>query len=194
MIAAAMTSHKFSAPTYVDLAKAKAKIQRDIAPDQCERLQSMSIALSTVKADLGFSWDDQGRINVAGTTLAVMDLMCQACSAPVTLEVEADVVGILVRSELEAQMLKAGDDELKVIVVSGPELNEIELVEDELLLRLPSQICVDAECERRPKMSFGPAIGDSAASDKSVNTYRPFAGLAELQLGNATSAESKDKK
>ena len=195
MIAAAMTSRKFSAPTYVDLAKARAKIERDIAPEECARLLAQSLALTAVKADLGFYWDDQGRINVAGSALATMKLTCQACSQPLALDIEAEIVGILVRSELEAQTLKNDADELKVVVVTGPELNEVELVEDELLLRLPSQVCVDANCERRPNMSFGPSLAVEPVDEKPANTHRPFADLAKLVLSaETTTPKSKEEK
>lgn len=188
MIAAAMTSRKFSVPTYVDLAKAGARIERDIDPQLCSRLALECTNLVAIKTELSFFMDDQSRPNVAGTATATLELLCQACSSPVPLEIKADVAGILVRSETQAQMLKSADDELDLIIVTSPELNEVELVEDELLLRLPSQVCVDTDCERRPVMSYGPLD-----EDLTTDTHRPFAALAQLQRNAQTTSGSEDE-
>jgi uncharacterized metal-binding protein YceD (DUF177 family) len=192
MIAAAMTSRQLPAPTYVDLAKAGAQIQRDISPAVCNRLTSVAEQLEAVNTDLRFFWDDQGRVNVTGRANASLQLACQLCSQPVTFEVEAHVTGVLAGSEAEAIAWREDDMSLNIIVVSGPELDELELVEDELLLQLPSQVCVDADCEQRPDMAYGPLGAEIA-----VDTHRPFAALAGLkvtqQLDNESDYKADDK-
>jgi uncharacterized protein len=174
MIAAAMTTRKSGPPTYTDLAKARATITRDIAPDRCTRLTDMVAELQAVDTQLRFHMDENGHRCVAGQATAHAQLSCQLCGEPVPLQVHAQCEGVLVSSELEARELRDEVLGKAAIIVSSQELNEVELVEDELLLQLPTQVCVDIDCERRPSMDYGP-LPEGAASD----TYRPFAGLAE---------------
>lgn len=175
MIAAAMTTRKSNPPTYVDLAKAGAQIRRDIEPQSCIRLQAAAEALNGVRTTLTFGWDDQARLRVNGQATAELQLSCHLCTEPVALELVADVNGVLARNEDEAQFWRDQDADLNIIMVSGAELDELELVEDELLLRLPSKVCVDAACERRPDLAY-PAADAAEQQDQ-----RPFAALAELK-------------
>jgi len=175
MIAAAMTTRNSGSPMYADLAKAGAEIKRDIAPDTCARLKAMVADLQAVDTRLRFHMDEYGQVCVLGQASASAQLSCQLCAEPVTLQVRAELDGVLVYSEHEAQQLRETSQEHTAIIVSGPELNAVELVEDELLLQLPVQVCADINCERRPPMDYGPANEDAQ-----TDTYRPFAVLAEL--------------
>ncbi len=178
MIAPAMSTRKSNPPTYVDLAKAGARIQRDIEPDSCTRLHAEAHDLSSVSAELSFVWDDQARVRVTGQATANLALDCHMCTEPVALELTAEVAGVLARTETEAQLWRDQDAALNIIMVSSAELNELELVEDELLLRLPSRVCVDTACERRPGLVY-PAAEQAQQNDR----QRPFAALAQLKLG-----------
>jgi uncharacterized metal-binding protein YceD (DUF177 family) len=54
-----------------------------------------------------------------------------------------------------------------------------ELIEDELILQLPRQVCFDDGCERRPVMHFHAADAEPqnvTATDRQL----PFQGLKEL--------------
>ena len=185
MIAAAMTTRNLPVPTYTDLARSGATIRRDIAPSECERLTALVDNLDSVNTELKFSFDQYQRVRVEGHAVARVKMPCQLCMWSVTLELTSIVEGVLASSEDEAQSWRLEDESQSnsqsesqsIIVVSGSELNELELVEDELLLRLPSQVCSDTECERRPALTYGP---DVPAQD----THRPFAGLDELRRAN----------
>ena len=163
------------APTYVELAKAGGKIARDVPPQSCLRLAAECKSVASVRTELQFYWDKNSRIGVTGFAQAHVELHCQLCVEPVSRQLQAAVEGVLARSEIEAQAWKEEDDKLDIIVVSGPQLDILELIEDELLLRLPSQVCVDNACGNRPALSYGEDQGQSA------DTYKPFAALAELK-------------
>jgi len=185
MIAAAMTTRNSGVPHYVDLAKAGAVIRRDIPASAFTRLHALVHDLEPVQAELSFGQDAHGHTWVKGYAHARMRVECQACSEPVAMDFAATLDGVLVPSEAEArvvaQALREASDanrDLSVIVVAGPELNEVDLVEDELLLQLPSQVCADMTCERRPAMTYGPEQGDSRGVGEVSN--KPFAGLADM--------------
>ena len=163
-------------PTYVELAKAGATIVRDIPAQSCPRLAAECKSVESVKVDLHFFWDEDARISVSGRAEAYVELDCQLCTEPVRSRLLAIVQGALARSESEAQAWRDVDDKLDIIVVAGPQLDILELVEDELLLRLPSQVCVDSKCANRPALSYGEDL-----TSTSTDTHRPFAALADLK-------------
>jgi uncharacterized protein len=163
------------APTYVELAKAGAKIARDVPALSCRRLAAECKSVRSVKTELQFYWDKNSRVGVTGHAQAHVELQCQLCVEPVARHLQATVEGVLARSEIEAQAWKDEDDKLDIIVVAGPQLDILELIEDELLLRLPSQVCTDTNCGNRPALSYGDDQGRSA------DTHKPFAALAELK-------------
>lgn len=179
MIAAAMTTRNTPAPTYADLARSGAVIRRDVAPDVCRRLSTYVEALEAVSTELRFSFDQRGRICVAGFASAQVKIPCQTCTEPVKRELHAVVEGILASSESEAVSWRRDDALASIIVVAGAELDEVELVEDELLLCIPAQVCIDAACEQRPLMAYGQAAEALAPSD----THKPFAVLEALRQG-----------
>ncbi|XOV81602.1 MAG: YceD family protein [bacterium] len=169
-------SAESSAPSYVELAKTSAKIVRALPAHSCMRLAAECKSVAWVKTELQFYWDDNARIGVVGRAEAQVEVQCQLCIEPVAYHLQASVDGVLARSEIEAQAWQALDERLDIIVVSGPQLDILELIEDELLLRLPSQVCADNACGNRPALSYG----DDQAGP--VDTYKPFAALAELKL------------
>jgi uncharacterized protein len=184
MIAAAMTTHQLSAPTYVDLAKAGSQIVREVPVESCLRLAAQCKNVASAEVQLRFFWDGQSRVGVDGSAVAVVELECQLCMEPVARRLQASVQGVLARSEIEAQAWRDADESLEIIVVSGPQLDILELVEDELLLHLPSQVCDDSACDKRPALSYG-------EDDLSVSadTHRPFAALAGLIVSSDSAEE-----
>jgi DUF177 domain-containing protein len=188
MIAAAMTTRNDRLPLYTDLAKSGAVVERNISASSCARLVSLVVDLGDISTQLRFNMDKDRRPQVTGAAQATVKLDCQLCTEPVPVLVEADIEGVLASSEEEARLWRNQDSTLNIIVVSGPELDAAELVEDELLLRLPSQVCVDLACDRRPVLSYGPA--DIAEPSES---HRPFAGLAELAAELAAADDDKKR-
>ena len=155
MIAAAMAARKPPVPTYTELAKVGARLERRVAADDCTRLHAAAAEVHDVEAELSFSFDDAGRAVVRGTARARLELSCQLCAEPVVRTIVTDVDGVLAGSEGEAQAWRSADDPPHIIVVSGAEFDVVELIEDELLLQLPQRVCTDSDCERRPSLSYG---------------------------------------
>jgi len=178
MMAAAMTTRKSRAPTYIDLARAGAVVERELPAAACGRLAEVVVALEPVQLRLHFAFDDQQRMRVAGTVSTLVSLECQLCTEPVPLTLSARLDSLLAADEAQAEQWRAVDEDADIIVATSPELDAAELVEDELLLQLPSQICVDVECERRPPLRYG------AAEVPEDDRQRPFAALAQLKMDN----------
>jgi len=186
MIAAAMTTRNNSVPQYADLAKSEAVIDRQVPAQNCQRLVDCAINLQDIRARLSFAVDDRGRVAVAGKAETVLGLACQRCTEPVQVEVKAQIEAVLANSEDQAKLWREQDQALEIIVVSGPQLDVVELIEDEILLHLPAKVCMVAERVNYPKMSFGPLV-----EEVEPDTHRPFAALSQMGIG-ARSPESED--
>ena len=174
MIAAAMTTHTKRAATYSELAKAHAVVNRELAPDACSRLRSMTMGLQAVRTVLEFAFDESERVFVRGVVEATVTLECQLCMEPMAYPMSLAVDAVLAESEGQAVAWRSDDSGVNIIVVSSAELDPVELVEDELLLHLPTRVCQMSECERRPQLSYGPD-GEKQPEE----THRPFAALAD---------------
>ena len=182
-MAAAMASQKSSRPSYIDLARARVNIERIIDASACSRLvEAVSPAgtVGDVSLKLQFSFDERVAgeaqpIRVTGSATVACELQCQACDEPVPYEVDAVVDAVMMFGEPQAQahLQRRPDDH--VIVTADSELDEVLLVEDELLLQLPHQVCADMNCARRPSMSYGPQEKSPA------QRANPFAALAALK-------------
>ena len=173
MMAAAMAVSNSRPPKYVELARNGAHIQRDLNINDCERLQSATRSIQGIYVDLTFGRDEQNQLRAAGHVSANCELDCQLCDAAVESVIEAPIHLVLAFSEIQAQslvdrnLLKGGD-----VVVVDQTLNLAALVEDELLLKLPSQVCTDIDCVNRPALSYGSGVEDDAGHKEN-----PFAVL-----------------
>jgi len=176
MMAAAMRTRNSRVPLYAELAKTAAKVRREVPPTACGRLQRAVQKLQSPYADLQFGQDAQRRPRVWGSVAATVVMDCQLCSEPLEFSLLAQIDALLAADEQQAAAWQAQDAAVNVVVLSTAELDLIELVEDELLLELPTRVCGDETCERRPEMSYGPL-----AASSHTETYKPFAGLAALQ-------------
>ncbi len=183
MIAAAMATRKSSTPLYADLVRAGASISREIQPNLCARLGDATLQVEQIKAQLEFAVDADQRPCVNGQVSAEVTMACHLCTQPVALEIVAPVEGALAMHEAQAQAWQEQDSALSIIEVSGQTLDVVELIEDELLLKLPLNVCRDEACENRPQLGYGPSDAEvrrfePRAEDDSGN---PFAALAQLK-------------
>ena len=99
MIAAAMAARTPPVPTYTELAKVGARIERRVAAADCGRLHAAAAEVHDIEAVLDFSFDDAGRATVHGTACATVQMSCQLCAEPVALAINADVDGVLAASQ-----------------------------------------------------------------------------------------------
>jgi uncharacterized metal-binding protein YceD (DUF177 family) len=72
-------------------------------------------------------------------------------------------------------------DELEPFVLEEEEVAIIDLVEDDLLLALPLQVCLAyADCPNRPELDF-PVAARAKADETNARRPNPFGVLAELK-------------
>ena len=123
-----------------------------------------------VAYELGFSRDGQGRDRLTGRLGGTARLTCQRCLRPMDWRFELPLDVQLARSEAEETAAR-GD----CLLIEDDALNPRELIEDELLLALPSapKHSDPAQC--------GPAVTGGAKQEPEP-ARRPFAAaLAELK-------------
>lgn len=138
------------------------------------------IAPGAQPAEGGFDWTLTGirrarsngqpadfvRLTVVGT----LALACQRCLVPFAHPVGLDVLLEVVRSDEEADAAPLDDDEADVIV-GATAFDLAALIEDEILLSLPSA----------PRHDVCPAPTDEAAPVAANGKPSPFAVLAQLK-------------
>ena len=89
----------------------------------------------TVKIALAARIDERGLRLIEGTLQTDLELICQRCLGPLSLPLDVVVSLGLVHDEAESVRLP---DTYDPLVVAGNDLSIADLVEDELLLALPS--------------------------------------------------------
>lgn len=181
---AAMNSQEAGSSTYRSLAQQRAVVSCQLEPQSLPRFAQACGVLDTVSADLTFSLDDQGRVMVKGRVVAEAELGCHRCEEMVPKRVDAMLTALVAFSEEQADAWDSVTPETDVVVVASPNLNVVELVEDELLLALPNRVCTDDECAHKPSMYYGvdgKAVDKEAVAESDVEETRrfPFAGLKE---------------
>jgi len=156
----------------MELARRRAGIRTQIPLSAFSRLSAEVACDGPLTVSLDFELDEERRCRMRGSVQGRLTLTCQRCLEPVMREISADVDLCIVGSEEQAQAVAV---ELNPYVLEETRVPLADLVEDEFLLCLPSQVCGDeASCPRRPQLRF-PAE-PSAASRKN-----PFAVLRTMQ-------------
>jgi len=192
MIAAAMMTRNSTQQTYIELARAGAKILRQLDAQQCVRLGCAVKNLTPVDVELCFTMTQQGRVGVVGKARTQVEMDCHRCLESVNLMLDVDFDAVLAFDEKQAALWAKNATGQNVVVVASPVLNELELIEDELLLQLPQKTCLDENCQYRPKSSYGDGNirnGSSGESNKASEVHtqlkeddNPFAVLGVMKL------------
>lgn len=123
--------------------------------------------------NLSFALDERNSPVITGRVAAEVQVICQRCLEPMALKVEAELrVGIAASAEA------ASFAEFESIIVEDDRLSLAALVEDELILALPSAPAhPPGEC--RP-----PGYAGAVEPVTGAAANRPFAVLAALKSGN----------
>lgn len=142
-----------------------------------ERLSRFSALVEplggTVGIELSFYVDDENRFRVRGTVATRVGIECGRCllSRPRDLNVALDLV--LVGSDAEAAAVTGAGEPF---VLEGEEIAVVDLIEDDLILALPTEACDEpASCPNRPPLDY-PVAGETDAEEP----RSPFAALASL--------------
>lgn len=107
---------------------------------------------ASVELSLNFSFDEEGRCRVEGSAHLRTGLVCQRCLRTVEHDVDALIDVLVLKEEIDARNLTPEHD---TFVLSGREMSVEELVEDDILLSLPQQVCDHPEkCPHMPALEY----------------------------------------
>ncbi|NKB97943.1 MAG: hypothetical protein GKR90_05535 [Pseudomonadales bacterium] len=178
MIAAAMATR--NPRKYKELAKAEASVNRTVPPSDLMRLAQEAIAVGETHASYLFSFTGDGCPKVDTRVESEVTMACQWCLEPKAIKLCSSYEALLAQDEKEAmgwlERITEVDEPQEVMVV-GRDFDAVRLIEDELLLSLPHQICEDTKCPQRPARVYKD-VGDE---EKTIES--PFASLAMLKDG-----------
>jgi len=142
------------------------------------RLSPLVLADGTVKVVLAFTRDEEGRTRVVGHATFTPRLQCQRCLEPVERSLDVPIDLCVVASDEQAAEVA---EELDAFVLTEDDVSIAELVEDDLLLALPSQVCnAYEECPNRPDLNY-PVDDGSGTSERDPARPNPFGVLAGLK-------------
>jgi uncharacterized protein len=135
-----------------------------------ERIASRLLSTEGVALGRVLLGREDGRIIAEVTAGAQVPLQCQRCLEPMLLQIQGSSRVALVESEDQAAQVPS---ELETALAPEGRLRLAELIEEELLLALPSA----------PRHPEGHCPGDAAGpkvKESAEPTQRPFAQLGEL--------------
>jgi uncharacterized protein len=132
---------------------------------------------------LRFFADEQGRSRIRGQASVSVALSCQRCLEPIVHRIDVAIDLWLVRTDEQASRLAADQEPF---LLSDERVGIAELIEDDLLLALPDQVCASFDdCANRPSLSYPAIARGDERNDREARTVtarrRPFEGLAHLK-------------
>jgi len=184
----------FSAPlparvNHRKLASENRKLEGTLQLSDFRRLtDSLLEEKGEVSALLAFRKAGKQASLVVGDASVTVSLLCQNCLTPVDYELKAHLHHVIVNTE---EALSSLAEDVDGILSPEDLITTVELIEDELILSLPmvarhkSKDCVVKDYEA--------AEDDNQEVEASSETYKPFAGLAELkdELTGASNGRTK---
>jgi uncharacterized protein len=136
-------------------------------------------SLSDVAVALRFFCDEQGRARVRGHASTTVGLSCQRCLEPVLRELEIEIDLWLVRTDEQAQRLSP---EQEPCVLWDERVAVAVLVEDDLLLALPEQVCLNFDdCANAPALAYPAPVRAGTECPAASGRRKPFETLARLK-------------
>lgn len=134
---------------YSQLAKSNATISRSLPGFRMTRLSPLCLELGDFEARLSFELTQELEIRVIGEVSGSLSMACLRCTDPVSSLVSAPIDLIVFETEDELEGWVSGGKSVleETVVVSGPVLEALDLVEDELILHLPRVICSNCKSD-----------------------------------------------
>jgi uncharacterized protein len=130
------------------------------------RYSLMGRSGGNVEFRLDFAYDEQGQAAVEGEVHSQINLVCQRCLEEVSHALVARIDLAIVASEEQASEMV----NLESIVVSDDSVTLVDLLEDDLILGVPGQVCPDPDtCEFTPQFQFSRKI--VAEKEKRPNPF-----------------------
>ena len=180
-----------SQPANSDL-QARSPLSVEPEPQPLQRLADSVQSLHAVRCELAFSLDDQARPVISGHAEAEIELPCHRCLEAQSMTLRAEIgslfwLGADPPPEWQHQALD-------VFCSNQANATLGALVEDDLLLALPVQVCTVTDCPSAPEFAYPAAQVQSAGADASAagmvgespeeelpaDRQRPFADLRNL--------------
>lgn len=177
MIARAMSTQTPASTVFpLQMAKKNARWRGEIALSSFARLGELLAANGPVAVDLRFTLTDGGICQVVGSARVNARFECQSCLELVPGEVVVTIDFRVVGSEQQAQETAHSAEPF---LLEGDVVSVAELIEDDLLLSLPTRGCdPSAPCPNRPGYRYAaPDEGDRSKTE----TTNPFAVLSQLE-------------
>ena len=184
MIAPAMNSRTDGALTYQSLGQRKVLVERVVRAQQMSRLEAECSELGDLQVKLNFDRDARYRVVVNGIIEATAKISCHLCQEAVPYKLRTTFNATIASSEEQAEYWNLGEESsgLNIVVIEAPRLDIVELVEDELLLDLPGQVCTDLTCVNRPSMVYDEGAGDELQSEKDLAHNGDISNDNEIEL------------
>ena len=118
------------------LARAGSSLDGEVALSRMARLAPLLQSLEgAARFEFRFDLDEVSRPVALGQIRAKLEVICQRCLEPMTVEIESEVRLGIVRRESEAVALSP---EYEPLQVDGDRISLLSVIEDELILALPS--------------------------------------------------------
>ena len=152
------------------LLKNKSALQGFFDNHQLERVNdAFCTVIGKVDVDIKLESEDKDRIRLSGTVSCKLELVCQRCLNSFSYPLEIEMGTMLVD---EDSMLneKTNFDDLPIL---GDELNLLNLIQDEILLGLPTAPTCETACSENGIMSSN---GEMQRSESN-----PFEVLRQLK-------------
>jgi uncharacterized metal-binding protein YceD (DUF177 family) len=164
-----------------EMADRGARFLCQLEPAAFVRLNELVNAVDDVDVELTFSRDHDGHCRVDGQASFAAQVECHWCLEPVAVAIAADIGICVAGSDTEANELGGAFD--THVLDDGTTTSIVTLIEDDLILALPSRACTEEDCPRRPEVTF-PA-DDAETKDQA----KPFEVLAALKSSGQTRSD-----
>ncbi len=169
-------------PCELDARKAAARgarVSGTLRPADMPRFRALLAGdEGSIRAELGFSRDEEGRSLVRVVIDADVAVICQRCLQPMTRRVTSDSLLAIVWTDEQARQLPRN---LEPLVVAAQEADLWSIVEEELMLALPAFSYHESEaCKETLADYSGPTPEEEVTAGDKPN---PFDVLAQLKRG-----------
>ena len=157
---------------YLELARQGARVERRVPAEAFARLDAVAPGSGELRAELVFSLDDERQPWVTGAAAVLVNATCQRCLERFDRALEVEFALCIVRDgELASELAERAD----VLVADGDAVTVADVVEDELILRVPERLCRGEPCPQAPPLE-SPAEGAPAPAREN-----PFSVLSDLK-------------